>query len=80
MVNQTDTLARLNNDKEMEDKLASDILDYFITSLDGILDLSDEGKKKIRASLSQIASDSQGHSHMFNMLVQMVMENGEDNY
>ena len=49
-------------------------------SLDNISDLNNEEKKKIKDILSEIAVDSQRHSHMFNMLIQMVLENGENNY
>jgi len=80
MVNQKDTLTRLNKEKEYEDKLASDLMIYYMGSLKDISDLSDNEKQKIKKILSKIASDSERHSHMFNMLIQIVLENGENNY
>ena len=41
MVNQKDTLTRLNKEKEYEDKLASDLMIYYMGSLKDISDLSD---------------------------------------
>ena len=80
MVNQTDTLARLNKEKDYEDKLVSNLSDYFIDSLEMIETLSAEDKNKIKDNLTTIRNDSIRHSYMFNQLIQRVMENGEDNY
>ena len=80
MVNQTDALARLNKEKGYEDKLAADLSDYFITSLDYISDLNESLRETVREGLNTISSESRGHNHKFNMLIQMIVENGEDNY
>jgi len=80
MVDQTQTLNRLNKEKQYEDKLASDILGYFISYLELINGLTEKEKQILRKDLSEIAHDSERHSYLFNQLIQMVLENGEDNY
>jgi hypothetical protein len=80
MVNQTDTLERLNKEKEYEDKLSADLTDYFLTVLDDISDITPAEKEKIRTGLSLIAKESTKHKHMFDMLIQKVLEYGENNY
>jgi ferritin-like protein len=79
MADQTETLKRLNKEKDYEDKLAEDLTNYFIYSLDSI-DLKDEERKKLKESLEIISSESRKHSHMFSQLIQSIVENGEDNY
>lgn len=80
MVNQTDTLERLNKEKEYEDRLVDNLTNYFLYSLDAISDLAEEQREKVKESLGLIAHESRKHSYMFNNLVQMVVENGENNY
>jgi hypothetical protein len=79
-MNQTETLERLNREKNYEDKLAEDLSYYFIDSIDFLSELNEDEKAKIRKSLNVIIAESRKHSYMFNELVQMVVENGEDNY
>ena len=80
MVNKDDTLERLNKEKEYEDSLVERLNTYFLASIDGIQDISDKEKNKLRESLSIILDESKRHSYLFNQLVQMVFENGENNY
>ena len=80
MVNKDDTLERLNKEKEYEDSLVERSNTYFLASIDGIQDISDKEKNKLRESLSIILDESKRHSYLFNQLVQMVFENGENNY
>jgi hypothetical protein len=80
MVDQTETLARLNKEKGYEDHLAEHISEYFISSLDSISELTDYERKKIKDYLETIEAESRKHSYLFNQLVQIVIENGENNY
>jgi hypothetical protein len=80
MVNQTDALLRLNKEKDYEDKLVEDLSFYFIDYIDDISDLNETEKNKIKEFLNIIISESRKHSYMFNELVEMVLENGENNY
>ena len=80
MVNFTDALARLKKEKDYEDKLVYDLTTFFISSLDEISDLDYKKGQIVKEKLSKIASDSQRHSQMFNMLIEMVVKNGNNNY
>jgi hypothetical protein len=80
MVNKSSTLARLNKEKEYEDSLVERLNSYFLASIDAIQDISDKEKNKLRESLLIILDESKRHSYLFNQLVQMVFENGENNY
>ena len=80
MVNQQEALNILNKEKDYEDKLASNLNNYFILNLDYIKNLSKESKEKIKEVLSQIAFESERHSYKFQMLIQGVLENKKDNY
>ena len=80
MVNQTDTMARLNKEREYEDKLVEVLSDFYIYTLDYIDDIDSAKKERISEILTKIKVDSIMHSEKFNMLLQMVLENGEDNY
>ncbi len=70
----------MNNEKDYEDRLAETLTTYFISSLVSINDISNKDRKHILLGLKKIRSDSVRHSVLFNQLIQMVMENGEDNY
>jgi hypothetical protein len=80
MVNQKEALDRLNKEKDYEDKLASDLLNYYLVSIDKIFELTSTQRNKVRESLNRIAHDSQGHSDAFNMLINYVLNNGETEY
>jgi hypothetical protein len=80
MVNQKEALKRLNKEKDYEEKIAGDLLNYYIVSIEEIPDLTPVQKKKIKESLNTIAHDSQGHSNMFSMLINYVLNNGETEY
>lgn len=80
MVNQKEALDRLNKEKAYEDKIAGDLLNYYIVSLEEIGELSEKEKDKLRESLSKIAHDSQMHSNMFSALITYVLNNGETKY
>lgn len=80
MVNQREALNRLNKEKAYEDKIARDLLGYYIVSLEDIPDLNEEDKKKIKRVLSKIAHESEGHSNMFSILIDYVLNNGETEY
>lgn len=80
MPDQTTTLARLNKERDYEDTLAANLTDYFVVSLDSITDISEEERRKLKEGLDAISADSRKHSAMFNQLIQMVVEHGEDNY
>jgi hypothetical protein len=80
MVNQKEALDRLNKEKDYEEKIANDLLNYYVISLDGINDLSVEQKKIIIASLEIIGHDSEMHASAFNNLITYVLNNGETEY
>jgi len=80
MPDQTEALARLNKEKEYEDKLATDLSDYFLYSLDSVEGLNEEEKEKIKENLEIIMHESRKHSYLFNQLIQLIVENGENNY
>lgn len=80
MVNQKEALNRLNKEKDYEDKIANDLLNYYIVSIDEIPDITKEQKKKVKESLNTIGRESLGHSNMFSMLINYVLNNGETEY
>ena len=80
MPDQTEALARLNKEKDYEDKLAADLSDYFIVSLDSIKELSEDERKKIKETLEIMNNETRKHSYMFNQLIQFIVENGEADY
>lgn len=80
MVNQKEALDRLNKEKDYEEKIANDLLNYYVISLDGINDLSEEQKKIIIASFNIIGHDSEMHASAFNNLINYVLNNGETEY
>lgn len=80
MANQKETLNRLNKERDYEDRLADNLLNYYIVSLEKISDLNEKQKKEIERVLSIIAHDSQGHSSLFNVLINYVLNNGETEY
>jgi hypothetical protein len=80
MVNQKEALDRLNKEKNYEEKIANDLLNYYIISLDTIKDISEEQKKTIMASLAVIGNDSLMHANAFNNLINYVLNNGETEY
>ena len=68
----SDLLETINNYDQIDS--------YFVDSLPDISDMSDKEKAKVRESLLIIIDESKRHSYLFNQLVQMVFERGEDNY
>ena len=74
------TLERLNKEKDYEDKLVSDLSNYFIASLKSIEDMTDSERQKIDSSLRIIIRDSEKHSAYFAQMIQMVVNHGEDDY
>ncbi len=80
MVDKLKALDILNNERDYEEKLASDLESYFIICLDYIEELTKEQKETIRKSLTIIIRDSNKHSYLFNQLIQMVTYDGEDNF
>jgi hypothetical protein len=80
VADKNNTLSRLNKEKEYEDSLSERLTSYFITSVDGIQELSDKEKAKIKDSLLIILDETKRHSYLFNQLVQMVTEDGENQY
>ena len=80
MVNQREALDKLNKEKEYEDRLADDLLNYYLMSLEKISDLNEEERKKVEKTLKIIARESQMHSNLFSVLIHYVLNNGETNY
>ena len=80
MVNQKEAMDQLNREKDYEDSLVEILTKYYLSCLEDIKELDTEKREKIREILLTIKTDSLRHSDLFNMLVQMVLENGEDNY
>ena len=80
MVNKTDTLERLNSERDYEEELAHNLTSYFLTCIDHIEDIDSECREKLRKYLKIIREESIKHNHMFSSLIQMVVEDGENNY
>lgn len=80
MVSKDKALERLNKEKEYEDSLVERLNSYFIDSLADISDLNEKERTKIRENLLVILDDSKRHSYLFNQMVQLVFEHGENNY
>jgi hypothetical protein len=80
MVNQKEAMDQLNKEKDYEDALVQILAKYYLSCLEEIKGLEEGKRRKIEEMLLIIKTDSSRHSDMFNMLVQMVLENGEDNY
>jgi hypothetical protein len=80
VLTQEEALRILGREKEYEEQLVVRLYDYFISSIGQVSGISHVEAEQIRKTLENIASDSQGHSYEFNMLMQMVLENGEDKY
>lgn len=80
MVSQKEALDVLNKEKDYEEKIASDLLNYYVISLDGIADITEEQKKTIIVSLTVIGNDSLMHANAFNNLINYVLNNGETEY
>jgi hypothetical protein len=80
MVNQREAMERLNKEKQYEDKIASDLMYFYLVSLELVPDLTEEQKSKIKESLSIIQNESEKHSRMFSALITYVMNNGEAEY
>lgn len=80
MVNKEEALSRLNKEKNYEDKIAGDLLNYYLFYIESIPDITKEQRKKIKEGLSTIANESLGHSSMFSVLIDYVLNNGKNNY
>ncbi|PLW79977.1 hypothetical protein C0585_04790 [Candidatus Woesearchaeota archaeon] len=74
------TLERLNKEKDYEDKLVSDLSNYFITSLENIEDMTNSEKQKVDSSLRIIIRDSEKHAAYFAHMISKVVNHGEDDY
>jgi len=79
MPNQAKTLERLNKEKDYEEKLSEDLSTYCLASLKDI-PLSEEESEKVQQHIKTIMNDSIKHAHMFQRLIAMVLENGENTY
>jgi hypothetical protein len=80
MVSQRDAMERLNHEKDYEDRLVELLAEFYISCLEDIDDIETHKKAKIKEILTEIKTDSVRHSELFGMLVQMVLENGEQEY
>jgi len=80
MVNQAKALERLNKEKDYEERISEHLSVYFLASLDNISGITEEEKKKIEEGINKIMNESVKHTHMFENLIQMVLENGENKY
>jgi hypothetical protein len=79
-VEREDALRRLNLGREYEDQLVLDLDGYFLDCIDGIPDVGDSEKEKIKLSLKRILEDSRRHSMLFTQMIDMVIESGNDNF
>jgi hypothetical protein len=75
-----DALKRLNLGKSYEDKLVSDLGEYFIDSLSEIPDITSAQRDKIKLNLSRILDDSRIHSLQFTRMIELVIEHGNDKF
>ena len=73
-------LERWNKEKEYEDTLVKNLTYYFLDSLDSITDITADEREKLRKQLNIIKFDSIRHREMFNNLIQIVMNDGKDNF
>ncbi len=80
MVDQNTSLERLRKEKGYEDKLVIDINNYLMFCIEDLPDLTDFEKNKIKETLGKISADSSKHSYMFSLMIQLVLENGEQKY
>jgi hypothetical protein len=80
MVNQMKTLERLRKERDYEERIAKNISDYFLFSLDNIKELNEKEKDQIKKGLNIIREESLIHERLINELIQMVVENGENQY
>ncbi|MGV8169359.1 MAG: hypothetical protein ACP5N3_04855 [Candidatus Nanoarchaeia archaeon] len=79
-MDKSSALERLNQDRRYEDKLAIDISEYFIDSLEGIKELTETEREKLKLDLGRIAEDSRMHSTLFTHLIELVLEHADDKY
>jgi hypothetical protein len=80
MIDQSAALERLYKDRAYEDKLVSDLSEYFLDCINSIPDLTDTEKEKIRINLERIYEDSKIHLTLFTKLIDLVFENADDKY
>lgn len=80
MVEFKKTIDILRKEKAYEDELVHTLGNYYLISLDGITDINDKERKKIKDTLSKIMHESIKHRYQFNQLLQMVMEHGKNNF
>ena len=79
-MNQKETLQILNKEKDYEDQLVSTLTIYFLESIDNLKDIDKKTKQIIKEILQTITQESQEHSYEFSNLIEMVLNNGEDEY
>ena len=79
-MNRKDTLARLNMEREYEERIVSELHTYFLASLENISDITDQEKGEIRNKLLDLITDSKRHSFLFNTLMQEVLEHEDADY
>jgi hypothetical protein len=75
-VKRTEALVRLNRERAYEDELVAILTEFLITQVDYI-EMDEEQRKKIRDGLMEIRQDSVNHSFLFNEMIQLVFECGE---
>jgi hypothetical protein len=80
MVDQKTTLDRLRKERDYEEKISKDLIDYFIFSLDYIKNLNEGEKEIIKKYLDIIYVESLRHKFAFEKLIHMVINNGEKDY
>jgi hypothetical protein len=80
VVNQANTLARLNKEKDYEEKIVRDLGYFIIDEIQNLRDLTEEEKQKVTENMTVITLESAKHSFLFNQLVQMVMEDKSDKF
>jgi hypothetical protein len=79
MPKQQETLDLLNQGKNYEEKLADDLMEYYLACLSTI-EFTDKDREEIRRLLLIIHKDSVTHAFAFNDLINYVLKNGESNY
>jgi hypothetical protein len=70
----------LNEGKDYEEKIVTDLSEYFVSKLDSISDMTEEEKEKVHEVLDKILGESVRHSNMFTKLIEMVLSHGGDSY